>query len=237
VESAFSDPPADLHDSPLNGELKNENHTVRDENEEWSSSDDESTNQDEPDMEKLRSNLHVLFLDEFCDMSGTRSTSNNINKMWHKSRKIDLSLRELWTKDRNDFEHKMGTETCEKVDKVVNEWLVWRDMTWKLGTVTRVHPAQGRSLPTFSYQQWVEKLGGRQEFKEMDWRLAKARWHLLKYSSGATRSGFAACLATAFATVIQHRLGVETFKEVYQEDIMNFNEKLFSWTLDFRPQA
>jgi hypothetical protein len=54
--------------------------------------------------------------------------------------------------------------------------------------------------------------------------------------SKANKEDFTELLATAFSFVIKYSLVVESFVSFYKEDILAFNERMFSWTLDFAPR-
>jgi hypothetical protein len=202
--------------------------------EDESSEKEERTASPELDLNKLRLDLHVLLLGELCHVPGAHSLSRDTNELWEASQEIDLALKLVWATDKNDLKLQLGAEKYQMIDRAVGEWLVWRDMTRKLGSRAGVHPSEG-PLPRLSGEQWADMLGGKREFQEMDLRLATYRRFLQTSGSGANKDDFAKLLATAFASVIKYSLGVESFISLYKEDILAFNEKLFSWPLNFVP--
>lgn len=200
-----------------------------------SSKTDQHTPESELNLDSLRLNLHVLLLGELCDTAGTHSTSKDTDEMWKMSQEINFHLKLLWAADKEANLLAMGGERYKMVNRVLDEWLVRRDITRRLGSVAGVHTSQG-PLPRLTGKQWAEKLGGIREFRETDLLLATYRQLLGTSSSGTTKDDFADCLADAFASVIKYSLGIEDFKTFYMDDILKFNEKLFAWTLDFAPK-
>lgn len=193
------------------------------------------TTESKINLDNVRRDLHVILLGELRDTAGIYSTPQDSDKMWTMSQEINLHLKLLWTADRDKNLLAMGRERYKMVDKVLNEWLVRRDITRRLGSAAGVHTSQGL-LPRLTGKEWAEKLGGVREFRDMDLLLATYRQQLLSRSgSGITKTDFADCLADAFVSMMQYSLGIEDFKTFYLDDILTFNRKLFAWTLSFAP--
>ena len=187
----------------------------------------------ELNLEILRYDLHMLVVGELSH--GAQSPSKDPEEMWEVSQEINLSLKEVWTADKKELELEMGAEKYRIVDRVISEWLVWRGMTRKLDSVAGIYPSQGL-LPLLADDQWTEKLGEKHEVQAMDLWLATYRRFLHSSGSVANTEDFAELFATGLSFAIKFSLVVESFVSRYKENILAFNEKLFSWPFDFAPR-
>jgi len=66
--------------------------------------------------------------------------------------------------------------------------------------------------------------------------LATYRRFLHSSGSVANTEDFAELFATGLSFAIKFSLVVESFVSRYKENILAFNEKLFSWPFDFAPR-
>jgi hypothetical protein len=181
---------------------------------------------EEPDLDEMREELRSLLHSEFGNTNHAYLSNSDSDEMWKTSHQVDVLFTEIWNLD--GAKDKMDEEMYKKMNKMVEIWITWRDSARTLGVVIGFHPYQEGPMPRFSYQQWKEMLGGKDEYNEIDARLTSVRlW--FRRSGAPAVAEISEHIAFALASATRHPAGAD----YYRDNIVDFNKKLFSWKLDF----
>jgi hypothetical protein len=177
-----------------------------------------------------RNKLRLLLLGEIGDNSHSHARLENAAAMWDKSRQLDDTLLFIWKADKEKIRRELGEKEYKAMDEMLNTWLVIRRMARMLGELAGRHPMDGKPVPRYTFEQWVENLGSVSQYEEMDYELTRYRMELEACRMYEMSPDVVAeTLAKAFETLAQYPNALKVFKS----GIIKFNGKLFSWRLDF----
>jgi hypothetical protein len=184
----------------------------------------------EPTSAYKHNKLRLLLNGEFCDHRYSHSNLKNAAAMWKKSQELDETLSSIWQSEKERIQQELGKQEYRDIGEVLKAWLVICRMARSLGELTGRHPLEGKPVPRRTFEQWVDKLGGVSEYGEMDYELTQYRMELETFQIyGDNPDEVAEKLTKAFATVTKYPNAVKVFKS----GVVRFNEKLFSWGLEF----